>query len=166
MIFARDCASNSLRPDVLKIQSKISLITHLHCNPCIAASRVGSVNIRLSIQWIVATGRQLFASNSHGNWAEDEFYPCSNRDLERCRAPSASLRKVVARDLVAGSPRLALAAMNGRQRLMRRKRRRTGRLTGTGAGCRARLRETEHRSAGSVRPNWTGVNNRNNAFGE
>jgi hypothetical protein len=60
MIFARDCASNSLRPDVLKIQSKISLITHLHCNRCIAASRVVPVNIRLSIQRIVPTGRAAF----------------------------------------------------------------------------------------------------------
>jgi hypothetical protein len=65
MIFARDCASNSLRPDVLKIQSKISLITHLHCNRCIAASRVGSVNIRLSIQWIVPTGRTAFSRAIH-----------------------------------------------------------------------------------------------------
>jgi len=67
MIFARDCASNSLRPDVLKIQSKISLITHLHCNRCIAASRVVPVNIRLSIQWNRTNGQKLFASNSHRN---------------------------------------------------------------------------------------------------
>src|SRR6478752_9683634 len=44
MIFARDCASKSMRPDVFKILSTISLITHSHCNRCIAAFHAGSVN--------------------------------------------------------------------------------------------------------------------------
>jgi hypothetical protein len=44
MIFARDCASKSMRPDVFKILSTISLITHSHRNKCIAAFRDGSVN--------------------------------------------------------------------------------------------------------------------------
>jgi hypothetical protein len=39
-------------------------------------------------------------------------------------------------------------------------------LTGTGAGCRARLREIEHRSAWVSLSEWTGVNNGNNAFGD
>jgi len=78
MIFARDCASRSLRPDFLKIQSTISLITHPHCNRCIAASRVGSVNFGARFKGFGQREEQLSAGNSQVNWPEDEFYACSD----------------------------------------------------------------------------------------
>jgi len=75
MIFARDIASRSLRPDVIKILSTISLIVaRSHCNDRIAASSAGSVNYRLSVQRNRARRKTASHGHFHMKWPQKRVF--------------------------------------------------------------------------------------------
>jgi hypothetical protein len=85
MIFARDCASRSLRPDVNKMLSTISLIIiRSHRNDRIATSGAGSVNYRRAIHRKRARRETALREHFHTQIGRgDAFFSQDNGKLKR-----------------------------------------------------------------------------------